>query len=98
MIFCENWKGLYSELIEEALADLEITNLHSISFGPLRYPKKMYNTIAALYPEEKLFAFPMQTTGQLVSYGPEIENEMATYIQDELKKYHGADRIFQCLI
>ena len=98
LIFCENWRGLYSELIEEVMADLEIRNLHSVSFGPLRYPKKMYNTIAALYPEEKLFAFPMQTTGQLVSYGPEIENEMATYIQDELKKYLGTDRIFQCLI
>ena len=40
LIFCENWRGLYSELIEEIMADLEITNLHSVSFGPLRYPKK----------------------------------------------------------
>ena len=98
LIYCDNWKGLYSELIEEIMTDLEIMNLHSVSFGPLRYPKKMYKTIEALYPEEKLFAFPFQTTGQLVSYGPEIENEMANYIQDELKKYLGADRVFQCLI
>jgi len=77
--------------------DLEIINLHSVSFGPLRYPKKMYKTIEALYPEEKLFAFPMQTTGQLVSYGPEIENEMANFIQYELKKYLEVDRVFQCL-
>ena len=98
LIYCDNWKGLYSELIEEIMTDLEIMNLHSVSFGPLRYPKKMYKTIEALYPEEKLFAFPLQTTGTLVSYGPEIENEMANYIQEELKKYLGADRIFQCLI
>ena len=98
LIYCDNWKGLYSELIEEIMTDLEIMNLHSVSFGPLRYPKKMYKTIEALYPEEKLFAFPLQTTGTLVSYGPEIENEMANYIQEELKKYLEADRIFQCLI
>ena len=98
LIYCDNWKGLYSELIKEIMTDLEIMNLHSVSFGPLRYPKKMYKTIEALYPEEKLFAFPLQTTGTLVSYGPEIENEMANYIQDELKKYLGVDKIFQCLI
>ena len=98
LIYCDNWKGLYFELIEEIMTDLEIINLHSVSFGPLRYPKKMYKTIEALYPEEKLFAFPLQTTGTLVSYGPEIENEMANYIQEELKNYLGADRIFQCLI
>ena len=98
LIYCDNWRGLYSELIEEIMTDLEITNLHSVSFGPLRYPKKMYKTIEALYPEEKLFAFPLQTTGTLVSYGPEIENEMANYIHEELKKFLGANRIFQCLI
>ena len=96
LIFCENWRELYSELIAEIMDGLEIMNLHSVSFGPLRYPKKMYNTIAALYPEERLFAFPMQTAGQTVSYGPKIENEMAIYIQGELKKHVSADRIFQC--
>ena len=40
LIYCDNWKGLYSELIEEIMTELEIINLHSVSFGPLRYPKK----------------------------------------------------------
>jgi len=96
LIFCENWKALYSELIDDILNDIDIKNLHSVSFGPLRYPKKMYNKIASLYPEERLFAFPMQSTGQTVSYGTTIENEMTSFIREQLKKYLPLDKVFQC--
>ena len=98
LIFCENWKTQYSGLIADVMDNLEIENLHSVSFGPLRYPKKMYNRIAGLYPEEKLFAFPMKTNEQTVSYGPKTENEMTTHIQNELQSHISEDRIFQCLI
>ena len=72
--------------------------LHSISYGPLRFPKKMYKKAASLHPEQKLFAFPMEETKGVVSYGKKIETEMHDFLKSELNKYTSENKIFQCTI
>ena len=97
LIFCAGWETMYSELISDIMKSLDISKIHSVSFGPLRYPKDMYNRITELYPESKLLSFPMQRKGSTISYGPEIEERMSEFIEKELTKYLAKEKIFHCI-
>ena len=55
LIFYENWKKDYKELFSSIFGTIDVKSIHSVSCGPLRFPKKMYNKIFKLYPEEKFF-------------------------------------------
>ena len=97
LIFCAGWEIMYSELISDIMRGLDISKIHSVSYGPLRYPKEMYKRITELYPESKLLSFPMQKSGNTISYGPEIEERMSEFIQKELTKYLTNEKIFHCI-
>ena len=98
LIYCSGWEKLYSELINKIFKDINIDQVHSVSHGPLRYPKEMYKKITSLYPDDKLFSFPMEAKDGIVSYGKEIEEEMSSFLQSELEKYTTRNKIFRCLV
>ena len=98
LIYCAGWENLYSELIQDIFTDINIDKVHSVSHGPLRFPKEMYKKITSLYPDDKLFSFPMETKGGIVSYGKDIEQEMSLFLQEELEKYTTKKKIFRCLV
>ena len=98
LIYCSGWENMYSNLITDIMHDLNPSSLHSVSYGPLRFPKKMYKKISSLHPENKLFSFPMMEKGGIVSYGEEIENLMTSFLKMELKKYTTQNKIFRCTI
>tara|TARA_B100001989_G_scaffold246988_1_gene218592 strand:+ start:69 stop:1061 length:993 start_codon:yes stop_codon:yes gene_type:complete len=96
LIFCLGWEKLYSELIASIFNNINTATIHSVSFGPLRFPKDMYRRISNLYPETKLFSFPMEKKGKTISYGLEIENQMSSFVEKEITKYVLKDKIFRC--
>jgi spore photoproduct lyase len=98
LIYCSDWKKMYSELFSHIFSDINIARVHSVSHGPLRYPKDMYKKISSLYPDDKLFSFPMEAKDGIVSYGKEIEEEMSLFLQSELEKYTTKNKIFRCLV
>ena len=97
LIYSENWKELYGELLNEIKTAVPGEAIHSISHGPLRYPKKMYNEITKLYPEELLFSIPMSESNGYVHYGVDIESQMAEFLFKTLKNYVDDDKLFQCV-
>ena len=98
LIYCAGWEEMYSQLFEKIFSDINISQVHSVSHGPLRYPKEMYKKISGLYPNDKLFSFPMETKDGIVSYGKEIEEEMSAFLQIELAKYTSKNKIFRCMV
>ncbi len=98
LIYTSDWKELYASLFAEIMDGLDPSMIHSISYGPLRFPKKMYKKAASLHPEHKLFAFPMEETKGVVSYGTKIETQMHDFLKSELNKYTSEKKIFQCTI
>ena len=98
LIYCSNWKDLYSELIADIMDDLDPSCLHSVSHGPLRFPKEMYKKIVTLHPDNRLFSFPMKKKGGIISYGVEIEDLMSNFLQTELSKYTIRNKIFRCMV
>ena len=97
LIYSYDWKERYKGLIRSLLEVLPDESIHSISYGPLRFPKKMYNEIFKLYPDEGLFSFSMKEAGGVVSYGKLIEDEMSDFLLSQLSGAVSSDKFFQCL-
>ena len=97
LIYSYDWKERYKELIRSLLEVLPDESIHSISYGPLRFPKKMYNEIFKLYPDEGLFSFSMKEAGGVVSYGKLIEDEMSDFLLSQLSDAVSSGKFFQCL-
>ena len=97
LIYSYDWKERYKGLIGSLLEILPDESIHSISYGPLRFPKKMYNEIFKLYPDEGLFSFSMKEAGGVVSYGKLIEDEMSDFLLSQLSDAVSSGKFFQCL-
>jgi spore photoproduct lyase len=97
LIYTSDWQKLYSSLFSEIMEGLDPSMIHSISYGPLRFPKKMYKKAAHLHPEHKLFAFPMEEANGVISYGTKIETQMHDFLKSELNNYISENKIFQCI-
>ena len=39
LIYCSNWKAQYAELFANIFKEIKEENIHSVSFGSLRFPK-----------------------------------------------------------
>ena len=96
LIYANNFNELYQELFEMVFANLPNSQLHSISLGPLRFPKAMFDRVQKLYPKEKLFAFPMEKRLGSYSYPQEIEENMTISIKEMLSKYADQEKFFKC--
>ncbi len=98
LIHGENWKELYQELLENIYNNIFLDNLHSVSFGSLRFPKRMFKDIFKLYPHEPLFTSPLSHNNKTISYDIEIEEEMTSFCKNLSLRYINEDQIFKCSI
>jgi spore photoproduct lyase len=96
LIWKENYKSQYRELFEEVFNGLNLDNLHSISIGSMRFPKKMYAKISKLYPEESFLKDDLIMDKNIVSYNKERDLEMKDFVTLQLKKYVQDKLIFTC--
>tara|TARA_Y100001934_G_C12337171_1_gene768245 strand:+ start:1178 stop:2182 length:1005 start_codon:yes stop_codon:yes gene_type:complete len=97
LIYHSNFEENYRELFAAVFEAVEPEQVHSISFGPMRFPKAMFDTITKLYPREKLFAGPMEKRGAMVSYEDQIEKKMMDFCRDELERYVPQALVFTCM-
>ncbi len=98
LIHGENWKELYKQLLENIYNNISTDCLHSVSFGTLRFPKRMFKDIFKLYPNEPLFTSPLSLNNKMISYDIEIEEEMTSYCKNLSLRYINEDQIFKCFI
>ena len=96
LIYAENFTELYAALITAIFKDIAVDQIHSISFGPLRFPQKMYQKLVKLYPHDKLLAHPFIKRGNTVSYSPVLEGQCQQQLQQLLSPYISQQKIFQC--
>jgi len=96
LILHEGYQETYAALFEAVFSALPAQAIHSVSLGPLRFPKAMARRIMKLYPEEKLFASPLVREGSMISYPAPVEREMIDYCADALGHYVPDSVFFRC--
>ena len=96
LIHGKNWEKLYKELLENIYNTIPSHSIHSVSFGPLRFPKEMFKDIFKLYPETPLFSGPLSQQNGVVSYDLKIEEEMTSFCSNITQNYIDKSKIFNC--
>lgn len=97
LIHGKDWKDLYTKMIIMVFNSIPVSSIHSVSFGPLRFPKQMFKDIFKLYPNEPLFLGPLSQNKGIISYSTEIEQEMTFFCKELTTKYINESQIFKCL-
>ena len=96
LIHGENWKILYSNLFENVFKKIDKKVIHSITLGPLRFPKDMFKKIISMNPRSKLLSDTLVLRGNKISYSNGIEQEMQSFCTGLLKDYSPDTLFFSC--
>ena len=98
LIYQTGYQQQYKRLFEQVFNIIDREQLHSVSLGVFRLPESYYKKIHKLYPNEKLFASPLQSQNGMISYQQEIEREMIQFATEHLLAYIPAAKFFPCLV
>jgi spore photoproduct lyase len=91
------FRHLYTQLFEDIFSAVPEACIHSVSLGPMRFPKAMFDTIARLYPDEPLFASSFAQRNGMISYGSDVEKSMHEFCIGALAQHVPQARLFACL-
>lgn len=93
------WPGfssLYTRMIEDVFSRVEPERVHSVTVGPMRFPKAMYERILKLYPADPLFSLrEMEIRNGQMTYSPDIESKLVETVVEALQRYLPSQRIFR---
>ena len=98
LIYQHDYRKQYQGLFEQVFAAIDPEALHSVSLGVFRLPEHFFKKIHKLYPDEHLFASPLQTASGLVSYRGDLEQAMMADCTEMLLQYIPAERFFPCTL
>ncbi len=98
LIYQQHYQAGYRQLFDQVFGRIDVEAIHSVSLGVFRLPEKYYKKIYKLYPQEKLFASPLQQSNGMVSYQAALEQEMTDYCQQLLLDYIPEEKYFPCTV
>jgi len=98
LIYQSGYQEQYKKLFEQVFSRIKIESIHSVSLGVFRLPEKYFKKIHKLYPEEKLFASPLENNQKMISYKSELEHEMMRYCSNQLLKFIPQSKFFPCTL
>ncbi|MGH8550899.1 MAG: radical SAM protein [Methylococcales bacterium] len=96
MIYEENYRSNYRSLFDSIFPAIDSRALHSVSLGSFRLPNAFFRKMKRLYPDEKLFASPLELNGNIISYRSSLENEMLQFCTELLLAYVPQQKLFRC--
>lgn len=96
MIYQEGFEANYQRLFEQIFSQIPAESIHSVSLGTLRTPKVFHQNMVSLYPDEKLFAGPMEENNGMISYNKVLENRMTEFCYQQLMQYIPDSLFFAC--
>jgi spore photoproduct lyase len=81
IVYHSNYQAEFTALLEQIFAQLDATAIHSVSLGSFRLTRDHFRSVSRLYPDEPLFAQPMELENGIVSYPAEREREMIEFCE-----------------
>lgn len=96
LIYTHDYKEGYAELFNEIFSKIDLDLVHSVSLGGFRLPKSYFRKIEKLYPDEKLFASPLEEEDNNIGYPVDIRNEMLTFCKDIILEHISTEKFFPC--
>jgi spore photoproduct lyase len=96
IVYHANYQVEFKALLEQIFAELDATALHSVSLGSFRLTRDHFRKVSRLYPDEPLFAQPMELDKGIVSYPLEREREMIEFCESAVLQHVPGDCYHPC--
>lgn len=96
LIYQHQYQEQYQSLFEQVFSVIDAKVVHSVSLGVFRLPDHFFKKIHKLYPDERLFAGPLQSASGMVSYRNELEQAMMADCSKMLLQYISKEQFFPC--
>ena len=93
-----NFAKIYETLFKNIASNIPKENIHSISFGMMRFPKKMFKKMIKEYPNKKIISLNFKNNNGIYSYSEEVQKKLENIIVGKLKKYMKNIPIYKCQI
>ena len=93
-----NFAKIYDKLFQNIASNLPEESIHSISFGMMRFPKKMFKKMTKENSNKRLFSQPFENRNGIFSYNKKLENKVENIILKKLKKYMKKAPIYNCQV
>ncbi len=94
LLYAPGYEKLYCDLFESVFSAIPESSIHSVGFGAFRLPRDYFHRMARQFPEERLFASPLEEREGMVSYEARIENEAVDFCRDRLLERVSEERLF----
>ena len=91
VVVYEGWKDDYKKLFTQIFKNVDTKNIHSISFGKLRFPESVYKKITKDNPSESLF-FNLVKTKNI--YESNVNENIEVFCKESLKNFIDEKKIF----
>tara|TARA_R110000850_G_scaffold10259_7_gene36835 strand:- start:2884 stop:3885 length:1002 start_codon:yes stop_codon:yes gene_type:complete len=93
------WPGfekLYPDMVDRIFSEVDPAMVHSVTLGPMRFPKAMYERIMKLYPYDRLFALEeMALRDGQMTYPAQIEEDLIELVQSQILRYLDSAKVFR---
>ncbi len=96
LIYSSDYQDQYRALFEATLPICGPELLHSVSIGTFRLPKRFFKSLQKMYPNEKLFAAPLEEDNGIFSYKETIRSEMLDFCRREILNHIPDTLFFPC--
>tara|TARA_Y100000590_G_scaffold334400_1_gene380509 strand:+ start:432 stop:1427 length:996 start_codon:yes stop_codon:yes gene_type:complete len=93
-----NFGKIYDDLFKSIVSKIPKKNIHSVSFGMMRFPKKMFKKIIKENPNTKIDSLNFKNNNGIYSYEIDQKKKIENIILSKLKKYMGDIPIYNCEI
>ena len=94
LIYQDNYREIYDNLFDQVFKQLKNTELHSVSLGSFRLPKNFFHTLSRLYPDEKLFASPLEESNGMISYKNSLRKALHQHCSERILEHVPEDKFF----
>lgn len=96
VIYINEFKETYKEFFNYVFKNINTDLIHSVSLGSFRLPEQYFKNINNLYPDELLFAGPLEKNSGMVSYKKNIEHELLQYCESQILEAIPKEIYFPC--
>ena len=93
-----NFAKIYDNLFKEIALNIPNESIHSISFGMMRFPKKMFKKMIKENPNKRITSLPFENRNGIYSYPKEMEKKIENIVIKKLKKYMKDVPIYNCKV
>lgn len=96
LIYHESFEQLYTTLFESIFTAIDPSSIHSVSTGPLRFPRKMFDKIKKLYPYDPLTTGNLTKQNNHYAFEAEQAAKMKQCVLNLLEQYIPKSLVFEC--